>query len=71
VKETYLPRASANIAQVDHDGESQTMTITFKDGRSYEYSGVPHSVFMGIQNAPSAGSYFFRQIRGRYAEQEV
>ncbi len=72
MKETFLPRSSENIAQVDYDSDEQKMTITFKsDGRAYEYSSVPQALFLGIQNAPSAGSYFFRQIRGRFADTEI
>lgn len=68
--ETFNPKSS-NLAEVSYDSESQTMTITFQDGRSYEYYQVPVTVFQGIQHAPSAGSYFYRQVRGRYAEAEV
>ena len=70
VKETFVPRSS-NLAQVEYDTEERLMSITFQDGRQYEYSGVPVTVFQGIQNASSAGSYFWRQIRNRYAEVEV
>lgn len=70
MKETFLP-TSTNISQVDYDGESQTMTIIFKDGRAWEYAGVPLEVYMAFQRAPSAGSFFYRQIRGRFPEQEV
>lgn len=71
MKETLIPRSS-NIAQIDYDSDEQVMTIVFQsDGRAYEYRPVPQTVWMGIQNAPSKGSYFYRNIRGRYSEQEV
>lgn len=70
MRETFLPKSS-NIDQIDYDSDEQKMVIQFKSGQAWEYSGVPQSVFMGIQNAPSAGSYFFRNIRGVYSDQEV
>ena len=68
--ETFIPK-STNLSQVDYDSETEEMTITFQDGRSWMYSNVPVTIFQGIQHAPSAGSYFWRQIRSRYAEIEV
>ncbi len=68
--ETFIPRSS-NIDRVEYDEPTKLLTITFKEGRSWEYSGVSRETFRGLQHAPSAGSYFFRQIRGRFPEAEV
>lgn len=68
--ETYIPR-STNIAKVDYDSDAQVMTITFQSGGAWKYTGVPVGVFQGIQGASSAGSYFHRNIKNRYAETEV
>jgi hypothetical protein len=68
--ETFIPR-STNLDQVVYDPDLKLMTITFKSGDAWEYSNVPPEVYRGIQHAPSAGSYFFRNIRGRYSESQV
>jgi hypothetical protein len=68
--ETYIP-SSSNIDQIDYDEAGKILTITFKDGAAYAYTGVPRDVFFGIQHASSAGSYFYRQIRGRYPYSEI
>lgn len=68
--ETYIP-SSSNIDQIEYDEQARIMTITFKDGAAYSYTGVPRDVYFGIQHSPSAGSYFYRQIRGRFPYQEV
>lgn len=68
--ETFIPR-SENIAQVEYDGETRVMTVTFKDGNAWEYRGVDPQVYAAFQRAPSAGSYFYRHIRGRFPEQQV
>ncbi len=47
------------------------MTITFKEGRSWQYENVPNTVYLALQHATSPGSYFYRQIKGRYTESEV
>ena len=70
MKETLIPRSS-NIAQVDYDSDAQQMDITFQDGRAWRYNGVPQSVWLGMQNTTSKGSYFYRQVRGRYSEEEI
>ena len=68
--EHFLP-SSSHLDAVDYDSDTLQMTVTFKDGRSWRYDGVPVTMFQGIQHAPSAGSYFARNIKGRYPEQEV
>lgn len=47
------------------------MTITFKQGQAYLYRGVPADLYFGIQHAPSAGSYFYRNIRDRFPYEDV
>ena len=66
--ETFIPR-STNIAEVVYD--AGTLTVTFKDGGQWSYSGVPQEVYAAFQRSPSAGSFFFRNIRSRYPGQEV
>lgn len=70
MRETFIPRSS-NLVEVEYDSDTQTMDITFQDGRAWRYTTVPLGVFQGIQNAPSAGSYFWRQIRSRFPEEEI
>lgn len=68
--ETYIP-SSSHIDRVDHESETGVLTVTFKDGRQYEYSGVPITVFQAFQHARSAGEFFQRQVKGRYPAEEV
>lgn len=68
--ETFIPRSS-NLDRVDYDSDTQEMTVTFKDGRAWKYDTVPQASFLGIQNAPSAGSYFSSNIKSRYNGEEV
>jgi len=62
--------ASSHIGQVDFDESTDTLTIEFTDGRTYDYLNVPAQVARQFQAAGSAGQFFHRHIRGRYAEEE-
>jgi hypothetical protein len=45
---------------------SQELTICFKAGRAYVYSGVPRAVFDALKSAASAGAFFNKCIKGRF-----
>jgi lysyl-tRNA synthetase class 2 len=62
--------ASTHISQVDFDDQTDTLTVEFVDGRTYDYMNVPPSVARDFQNAGSAGQYLNRHIKGRYAAEE-
>lgn len=68
--ETYAP-GSSNLETATYDSDVQDLTIAFKDGNEYVYHGVPYTVFLGLQNARSAGEYFFRQIRSVYSYEQL
>ena len=68
--ETFAP-SSSHLDRVDYDDIAKTMQITFKDGRAYAYENVPQDVYLGLQNARSAGQYFQRWIKDRYSSTEV
>jgi len=42
------------------------MEITFHSGHIYRYAGIPRNVFQDLINAPSAGRFYNRFIRGRF-----
>lgn len=69
--ETYQPLYSSNIASATYDTDTSQLTMIFKSGDEYQYSSVPHSVFLGLQNALSAGEYFARQIKNNYNYEQV
>jgi len=68
--ETFVP-SSSHLDRVDYDSDVQNLTVTFKDGRSYLYRSVPHDVYLGLQNARSAGKYFDTNVKTRYDGEEV
>ena len=60
------PQRSASGWSASYDPETQTMTIWFPNGRSYDYDGVPPDVYEGFQAADSKGSYYNARIRNIY-----
>ena len=57
---------SSNLVSVGYDSVSETLEIEFDNG-VYKYSGVPEMVYKGLMSASSAGGYFHRNIKDKYA----
>lgn len=50
--------SSSNVAEVGPwDKDTETLTVTFKNGNVYEYYRVPLLVVVDFVNAPSPGQY--------------
>lgn len=60
------PSQSTTIAQHGYDPVKQQMTVQFKNGNVYRYSGVPQKVFDQYTASESQGSFHAQQIKGRY-----
>ncbi len=60
------PVSSTNLASVGYDPGSKILEIEFRQGSVYQYSNVPKSVYHGLMNAASHGSFFHSHIRDRY-----
>ncbi len=71
VTETTNFPGSSDLVSATYDPEVEDLTIEFVSGDSYVYRNVPVSVYKGLQNAGSAGQYFYRQIRKRYSYEQV
>lgn len=46
----------------DFDYKNETLQITFLDGTSYEYFGVPKSIYVKLVNAPTPARFARRHI---------
>ncbi|HDR6289455.1 TPA: KTSC domain-containing protein [Bacillus cereus] len=67
-----VPVSSSNLASIGYDESSKTLYVSFRNGRMYKYSGVPHHIYSGLMSASSHGQYFDRYIvKGGYAYQRV
>jgi hypothetical protein len=61
-----VPVSSSAINAVGYDADTRQMNIEFKQGHTYTFCGVPESIFNGLLNAQSVGSYYDQHIRDRY-----
>jgi hypothetical protein len=58
-------RSSAMCA-VGYDQPTQRMRITFEQGHSYDFCGVPVHVYEALMSPSSKGGYYNDHIRDRY-----
>ena len=57
---------SSAIRAVGYDQSTHRMRITFEQGDSYDFCGVPVHVYNGLMRASSKGAYYNDHIRDRY-----
>ena len=57
---------SSALRFVDYDDEAAVLSVTFRHGGQYRYFDVPRSVYVGLLEAPSKGTYFDAKIRDVY-----
>lgn len=69
--ETWQPAASSHIEEGEYDSDVRIMRLAFRDGDAYQYFGVPPEVWLALQHAGSAGSYFARNIKDRYRYEKL
>lgn len=70
--ETFIPRASSYIVEAgwtdqDPDSPEPVLTISFTDGATFRYLGVPYPTYRGLTLAASPGSYFYKNIRDSFS----
>jgi len=61
-----IPVRSSAIAAVGYDSRTGRMKITFMQGHTYDFCGVPQHVYDGLMQARSKGTYYNEQIKDRY-----
>jgi hypothetical protein len=57
---------SSAISAVLYDTDTKVLSITFKQGRTYDYFDVPRKEVDNLVKAPSVGKYFNAHIK-RYS----
>ena len=60
---------NSNLCAVGYDG--QTLRIQFHSGGVYDYLNVPESVYHGLMNAASKGSYHAAHIKNAYTYRKI
>jgi len=62
---------STAIADIAYDQTRERMTVTFVNGRIYEYVDVPAEVAASFRSTFSKGTFFNSFIRDRYDFKEL
>jgi hypothetical protein len=60
-----IPVNSSSIRAVGFSGSTLAVLFHTSD-KVYEHPGVPYSVYVGLMQALSKGTYYNRNIRGKY-----
>ena len=60
------PVFSSMCTNVGYDPERKEMTVTFTNGKTVAYSGVPEELALELSVAPSVGTMLNEQIKGQY-----
>jgi hypothetical protein len=76
MKRHVLPQQaiSVNSTAIDSAGymyDSYSLRLTFKNGRSYDYTKVPNHVFEGLRSSESKGKFINKYILKSYDHYEV
>ena len=69
---TQVPlKASSTIQSAAYWPDRKYLVVSFKSGGSYSYQGVPVETILAWQDASSAGSFFYYNIRTSFRYQKL
>lgn len=57
---------STAVTGATYDPDTQALDVTFSSGQTYTFEGVPQDVADAFEAAPSPGSFYHSQLKGRY-----
>ena len=57
---------SESLAAAGYDRTRSVLRLRFRAGGTYDYAGVPQTVWEDLLGAESKGRYFIAEIRGRF-----
>ncbi len=57
---------SSSLSHCDYDESCNRMEIKFSSGNVYHYNDVPKTVYEGLKEAKSGGSFFHTNIRPKF-----
>lgn len=63
--------SSSNLVSVGYEESTQTLEVEFKEGRVYQYFGVPAPLHDQLIGATSVGKFFNGNIRDVFPHEQV
>ncbi len=61
-----IPVSSSAISHIGYDSITKQMKVTFKQGITYDYCGVPKHIYEAFVSAQSIGRYYHTHIEDKY-----
>jgi KTSC domain-containing protein len=61
-----IPLSSSVIKEAGYDAKRRKLYIKFPGGEIYDFCNVPQAIFDNLLKASSPGTYYDKNIRGRY-----
>ncbi|HOW98530.1 MAG TPA: KTSC domain-containing protein [Kiritimatiellia bacterium] len=62
---------SSTIDKIGYDAESQTLTVSFDNGDTYNYKKVPEKTYKALMKAKSKGKYFHKNIKDKFESEKA
>ena len=66
-----MVKKSAHILSSGYDPDERTLQISFHNGETHEFKGVPEQIHQAFQNAPSKGQFYHRIIKPRFKGEKI
>lgn len=63
--------SSSNISAYGYSPETKVLRVSFANGGSYDYAGVPADVVEEFVKAQSKGGFLAKNIRGKFEHSRV
>lgn len=57
---------SSNIRSISYNPETEVLVVEYLNGSMYEYLKVPSSIYEGLVESESKGSFMNRMVKGTY-----
>ena len=57
---------SSSVAEIGYNPAELKLEVQFRNGKVYQYLGVPHTTFQAFMASDSKGRFFNEQIRDVY-----
>jgi hypothetical protein len=65
------PVASTSISSIGYDPRQKILYIRFRNGYTYEYQGVPASLYAELMNSYSIGAFLNQHVRRKFPFQRI
>ena len=63
VRKSQLTPQSSNVRGYNYDPKSGVLTVTYKSGGTYQYTGVPKKVYRALQRNKSVGKTLHKRVK--------